>query len=79
MFITPTKRSIEKIKAKVKEMTARKRFRDVPLLKFSALNALLRGWIAYYRHSNVKTIAKQLDRWVNRRLVSWLKNVIVYL
>ncbi|WPV65945.1 group II intron reverse transcriptase [Chitinophaga sp. LS1] len=73
MFITPTKRSIEKLKMKVKEMTARKRFKDVPLLKFSALNALLRGWIAYYRHSNVKTIAKQLDLWVNRRLVSWLK------
>lgn len=73
MFITPTKKSIEKFKMKVKEMTSRKRFRDAPLLKFSGLNALLRGWISYYRHSNVKTIAKHLDFWVNRRLLFWLK------
>lgn len=73
MFVQPTRRSIEKLKTKIKEMTGRKRFKDAPLLKFTALNSLLSGWISYYRHSNVKTIAKQLDFWVNSRLVSWLK------
>jgi RNA-directed DNA polymerase len=42
-------------------MTARRRFRDAPLLKFSALNAARWGWITYYRHSNAKGIAKDLN------------------
>ena len=54
-------------------MTARRRFRDSPLLKFSALNAVLRGWITYYRHSNAKETAKALDFWVNQRLFRWLE------
>ena len=36
------------------------------------LNAVLRGWITYYRYSNAKAIAKALDFWVNRRLFRWL-------
>ena len=54
-------------------MTARKRFRDEPLLKFSALNAVPRGWMKYYRHANAKETAKNLDFWVNRRLFWWLR------
>ncbi|MGK7875785.1 MAG: group II intron reverse transcriptase [Xenococcaceae cyanobacterium] len=54
-------------------MTRRKRFQDEPLLKISALNAVLRGWINYYRHCNVKKIAKDLDFWVNQRLFLWLQ------
>jgi hypothetical protein len=34
---------------------------------------VLRGWINYYRHTNVKGIAKDLDFWVNERLFLWLK------
>jgi hypothetical protein len=58
----------QRLKARVKEMTARPSFRDTPLLKFSALNAVLRGWVTYYRHSNAKATAHDLDFWVNQRL-----------
>ena len=34
---------------------------------------MLRGWINYYRHSNVKKIASDLDFWVNKRLFLWLQ------
>jgi len=61
------------LKAKIKEMTDRKRFRDKPLLKFSALNAVLRGWVTYFRHCNAKETAKDLDFWVNERLFRWLQ------
>jgi hypothetical protein len=54
-------------------MTNRKRYRDSPLLKFTALNAVLRGWIGYYRHGNAKQTAKDLDFWVNERLFLWLQ------
>jgi group II intron reverse transcriptase/maturase len=73
VLVTPTTEAKKRLKAKIKEMTSRKRFRDSPLLKFSALNAVLRGWIGYYRHSNTKKIAKDLDFWVNERLFLWLQ------
>ena len=73
MLVTPSDKAVKRLKTKIKEMTASRRCRDVPLLKFYALNAVLRGWITYYRHSNAKEIAHGLDFWVNRRLFSWLK------
>jgi group II intron reverse transcriptase/maturase len=72
LLVTPSTKAQQCLKAKIKEMTARRRFRDSPLLKFGALNAVLRGWITYYRHSNAKDTAKDLDFWVNRRLFWWL-------
>jgi len=73
LLVTPSDKAVRRLKAKVKEMTARRWFRDAPLLKFSALNAVLRGWITYYRHSNAKETAKGLDFWVNQRLFGWLQ------
>jgi group II intron reverse transcriptase/maturase len=73
VLILPSKKAQTRVKAKVKEMTDRRRFRDQPLLKFSALNAVLRGWISYYRHCNAKQTAKALDFWVNRRVFLWLQ------
>ncbi len=73
MLVTPAQENIKKLKLKVKEMTRRKWFQDSPLLKVSALNAVLRGWINYYRHTNTKKLAKDLDFWVNERLLLWLK------
>ena len=73
ILITPSDKSQQRLKATIKAMTARRRFQDVPRLKFRALNAVLRGWIAYYRHSNAKAIAKNLDFWVNQRLFRWLR------
>lgn len=74
MLVTPTRKAQERLKAKVKEMTARKRYKDQPLLKCSALNAVLRGWIIDYRHGNAKQTAKALDFWVPKRLFIWVKN-----
>jgi RNA-directed DNA polymerase len=73
ILITPSDKSQQRLTAKIKAMTARQRFQDVPRLKFCALNAVLRGWIAYYRHSNAKAVAKNLDFGVNQRLFRWLR------
>ena len=73
MLVKPASKNIKKFKLKIKEATRRKRFQDSPLLKITALNTVLRGWINYYRHSNVKKIAKDLDFWVNERLFLWLQ------
>lgn len=73
LLVTPTTEAKKRLKSKVKEMTNRKRYQDSPLLKFTALNAVLRGWIGYYRHCNAKQTAKDLDFWVNERLFLWLQ------
>jgi RNA-directed DNA polymerase len=73
LLVTPSNKAKERFKAKVKEMTSRKRYQDKPLLKFSALNSVLRGWMSYFRHCNTKEAAKDLDFWVNERLFLWLQ------
>ncbi len=73
LLVTPSQKAKQRLKTKVKEMTSRKRFRDSPLLKFSALNAVVRGWINYFRHCNAKETAKELDFWLNQRLFLWLQ------
>lgn len=55
MLVKPAQENIKKLKLRIKEMTRRKWFQDSPLLKISALNAVLRGWINYYRHTNLQT------------------------
>lgn len=73
VLVTPSQRAQAHLKAVVKDMTVRKRFRDSALLKFGALNAVLRGWMTYFRHCNAKQTAKDLDFWVNQRLFRWLR------
>ena len=73
MLVTASQKAATRLKAKIKEMSDRKRFRDKPLFKFTALNAVLRGWLMYFRHCNAKETAKDLDFWVNERLFRWLQ------
>jgi group II intron reverse transcriptase/maturase len=73
MLVTPSDKAQQRLKATIQAMTARRRFRDVPLLKFSALNAVLRGWVTYYRHSHAKATVKDWDFWVNQQLFGWLQ------
>ncbi len=69
----PTPDNIKRLKAKVRQMTNGQQIAD-PYAKVIALNWVLRGWILYYRHANVKDIANELDWWVYRRLTHWLKS-----
>ncbi|MBR8840871.1 MAG: group II intron reverse transcriptase/maturase [Stigonema ocellatum SAG 48.90 = DSM 106950] len=73
LLVTPTEEAKFRLKSKIKEMTDRKYYQDSPLLKFTAINAVLRGWIGYYCHCNAKETAKDLDYWVNERLFLWLQ------
>ncbi len=68
----PSHKSMDRLKDKVREMTARSRFKDNPTLKLKALNAVLRGWMNYYRHCNSSKTASWLDHWVHLRVAKWL-------
>jgi len=72
-LVTPSDKAQQRLKTTIRDMTARRRLRDTPLLKLSALNAVLRGWSTYDRHSHATAIVKDLDFWVNQRLFRWLQ------
>jgi len=72
-LVTPSDKAQQPLKTTMRDMTARRRFRETPLRKLSALNAVLRGWSTYDRYSNATAIVKDLDCWVNQRLFRWLQ------
>ena len=75
LFMTPTERNVEKFKDKIRQATDRSMFCDPPETKFLALNALIRGWGAYYAElRNVRTsqLMHELDFWINDRVLRWL-------
>ena len=60
-------RSIERLKNKLREMFRKGRGRN--LAKFiEELTPVLRGWINYYRLSQVKGVFEELDMWIRRKL-----------
>ncbi len=71
-LVTPSGKSVERLKAKIRHMTGHERRLDHPYLKFQAVNQLLRGWMGYYQHVNAKDIVNGLQFWVNERVLRWL-------
>jgi group II intron reverse transcriptase/maturase len=71
--VTPSAGNVKRLKARIREMTASNRGYDAPDKKIAAINMVTRGWIHYYRYTNVKAVASKLDFWVTRRFVKWAR------
>jgi len=66
-----SEKSIKRVKARVKEIIRKGRGRT--LSKVTAeLTAHLRGWVNYFRLSQVKITFEELDQWIRRKLRSAL-------
>ena len=65
----PSRRSMKRIRARVKARTGRNRvgIKDVREL-IAALNPILRGWGSYFRTGNAAETFRQIDRYVAWRL-----------
>lgn len=61
-------KSCMKMRAKLKELFRMGRGRNLVRFIKETLNPLLRGWINYFRLSEVKGFAEELDSWIMRRL-----------
>jgi len=70
----PSVRSMKKVRQRVKELTGRKRVgvKDIRVL-ISDLNPILRGWGNYFRTGNAAHKFVQIDDYVRRRLVGFLR------
>lgn len=62
------KESIQRFRMKAKQLFRQGRGRNIGRFIQTELNALIRGWITYFRLSEVKGFAEELDSWIRRRL-----------
>lgn len=65
-------RSVQKFKDKIRRITGRSNGWSIQGRK-DRLNALIRGWVNYFRLAKMKSLVQQLDSWIRRRLrmVTW--------
>lgn len=58
---------LERLKEKVREITSRSRSMAMEV-RIKKLNALTRGWVTYYRPSDMLSHCRMLDEWIRTRL-----------
>jgi RNA-directed DNA polymerase len=61
-------KSAQKMKSKLKQLFRKGRGRNVQRFIQETLNPVLRGWTNYFRLSQTKTFARELDEWLRHRL-----------
>jgi len=59
--------SVGRLKDKIRSLTTGNRSRSVKAT-IDELTPLLRGWISYFRLTEVRGILEELDGWINRKL-----------
>jgi RNA-directed DNA polymerase len=74
LLVKPSEKSVDRLKAKIRQMTAKTHAPDNPYLKMLAVNLVLRGWSNYYQHVNAKAVLQGLDYWINDRMLRWFAN-----
>jgi RNA-directed DNA polymerase len=72
IYTYPSKRSLAAVIDKVRTLTRRARHRTLGDL-LRAINPVLRGWCAYFRHGVSKSVFGYLDHFVWWRVVGWLR------
>lgn len=70
--ITPSKDSIQRIQAKIKDI-CKSSLHLSPTELIKRLNPVLRGWANYHRHTICNIAFPQIDHYVYRRLMRWAK------
>ena len=62
------KETIQRFRSKAKGLFRKGRGRNIGRFIAEYLNPLIRGWINYFKLSEVKRFAEELDSWIRRRL-----------
>ena len=65
------KKSVTKMKNKVREITSRNQGISYEQLKLK-LKQYVRGWVNYFKLADMKHLLKETDRWLRRRLRSFI-------
>jgi group II intron reverse transcriptase/maturase len=77
LFRWPSPRAMTRIRARVRELTDRRRWAGLKDIKqvIKELNPVLRGWGNYFCTGNASWKFQQVDRYVNQRLIRLLPRV----
>ncbi len=70
--LKPAPKSVKRLKGKLRQMLRRGRGRSL-IRVIEDLRPVIRGWIAYYRLSDVHRVFEVLDKWLRRKLrcIQW--------
>lgn len=63
----PRKKSIQKLRDTIRQKTPRTSGRRLQCV-IAELNQVLRGWFGYFQHSTYRSVFREQDGWVRRRL-----------
>jgi RNA-directed DNA polymerase len=74
LMIYPSKKSVMKIKDKIKAMTKRNTTLTSVRDKIMAMNYLLRGWTSYFRHSAASRTLRYVGSYAFKRMEIWLRH-----
>jgi RNA-directed DNA polymerase len=66
-----SEKALQRFKEHVRELTRRTRGRNIGTI-IAELRVYLQGWIAYYGYIQIRSILKELDSWIRRRLRCYL-------
>jgi group II intron reverse transcriptase/maturase len=58
---------VKKLRKKLKEITGRSKAKSMDE-RMTELNDVIIGWVNYFRLADMKSLAKQLDEWLRRRI-----------
>jgi RNA-directed DNA polymerase len=63
----PRQKALQKLRDAIRNKTPRTSGRSLPCV-IADVNAILRGWFAYFKHSTYRNVYYDQDRWVRSRL-----------
>jgi group II intron reverse transcriptase/maturase len=71
LYVIPREKSVKRFRDQIRQLTRRKAPVTLPEM-IDRINPVVRGWGNYYRKAHVRQLFNRLDRWVERRLYSFL-------
>jgi group II intron reverse transcriptase/maturase len=71
LYAIPRPKSLKRFQERIRSLTRRKAPITWPEL-IERINPVIRGWGTYYRKAHVRGLFNRLDRWIERRIYSFL-------
>lgn len=70
--LRPARKSVDRVKAKLKDLTGRNQTLHDEVTKMTQVNQVVRGWCEYYRHTSLHADLEAISRYAWHRYHGWL-------
>jgi RNA-directed DNA polymerase len=70
LYVTPTEKSVERYKEKIRDLLTEPNINVVN--KLQAVNRVIRGWARYYQYVQSSWVRQKLDHWTYEAFWKWL-------